>query len=322
MGSVGTMLGALPHISATQANMLIMQGKAPPLGVYPQPVDYSAMMAGNRVLHWGEVHDDLGAKRELIGNMRQLSASGVTHLGMEMFFASPESQESLDAYYENPSEETVRRVREQLYYYGHQYNCAPDYERLVVTAVAYGIRVIGIDDHPSNRAAANGAWAATVAGILNADSAARMLVYGGMWHSGHHPTLTDVRGEEAGPTASGLLERQGFPGLVVHLVGGTSPYSDLRTAQNVASAIGPGDLASGRFMIPLERPRPEDLAAIRRADYDYVWPDVFFHTPILRATLEQDSRELGTLGLPDDPYWVRRWRTFLERNWTEYVRGD
>lgn len=322
MGSVDIMLGTLPRMPAAQVNVLILQGNVPPPGLYFRPVDYSAMMAGNRVLHCGEVHHDLGAKRELIMNMAQLRASGATHLGMEMFFADPEGQARLDAYYENPNEEALRPVREQLYYYGHQYNCVPDYERLVVTAVAHGMRVIGIDAHPSNRARANGAWAATAAGILRADSAARILVYGGAWHLGYHPTLTEVRGEEGGPTANALLEKDGFPGLVVHFVGGTSPYLDFRTARNVASAIGLGDRASDRFMIPLERPRHKDLAAIREADVDYVWPDAFVYTPILRAAQEQDDRELGTLGLPDDEYWIRRWRTFLERSWEEYVRGD
>ncbi|MBT3181210.1 MAG: hypothetical protein HN337_01735 [Deltaproteobacteria bacterium] len=302
-----------------QARGLILNGVTSNLTRYAHQVNYPVLLGSHPVLFCGEYHSDLGAKHDLIRNMPLLRQCGVTHLGMEMFFNDDGIQAELDTYFERRTEETFAPIRAALYYYGNQYVCTPDYERLVATAVENGVRVVGIDSHPSNRGLANEAWADKITEILSADAAARMVVYGGTMHMGYHPFAGELIDGEYDPVNL-ILGRRGVFGTVIRYVGGTHLDDAESRYDQVTQAVLGNRMGTHRFMLALGRPKPEDLDTIRASHFDHPWPDIFVHTPLHESppVYDWDHRginrrvDLGRLGLPDDAYWENRWRRFLQ----------
>ena len=316
---MGNATGSYPtalQMPATLAESLLSGRVSSIAAQYRQPVDYPAILGDHRALYCGEDHWDLNAKADLTIALPALKRHGVTHLGMEMFFADSKGQAALDHYFAERDFASLRAIRERLYNFGVQYACAPAYERLVMAAFAHGIRVVGIDAHPSHRGLANAAWADVIGHLLEESAQARVIVYGGHLHLGHQILQYSHR---PFPSVNQELAARGYTGPVVHygsngLDSGNHRINN-RDAQVYAAIASVGG-ASEHFLVAPEPPTSELQAALLAGDEDIPWPDFLIH-PIQRIPADE-----AQLGLPDDAYWDQRWRTFHTHSWEHYVTGD
>lgn len=301
-------------LSARKAYQLLQGRTAQHLRTHSKPVDLSRVFSnGQRVVHWGEYHDNLAAKHELIDHLPRLRGLGVTHLGMEMFFL--DAQPALDRYFADPTDEHLRPIRQSLHFFGHRYGVAPDYERLIVTAARLGIRIMGLDNNPGARGLANYDWVNVTASVLRGESAARMIVYGGAAHLGYHPWIDDCVASYL--PANQLLTEMGFSGQVILVMGGMdAQYADSVVTTALRERIAEQELANSHFMVDLAHPTADITRAIVASDANTPWPDTIIHRP------QRDFGAPGHIGHTDDAHWHTRWSTFNTRSWEQYVFGD
>lgn len=286
-----------------------------------QLVDYTRVLGSHRVLYCGENHWDLGAKADLITALPALRQAGITHLGIEMYFADRDTQAVLDAHCDRRDTASLHALRQRLYYFGQQYGCAPAYERLVTTAIAHGIRVVGINDHPTHRGLANAAWAATIADVLAGSANARMIVYGGALHMGHH--VWRAHDGNTHPLVNVELARRGYTGSVLHYAWDGRAHGQIESerAARSYSALASVGACDEQYMLALEPPTAELADLLLESDDDHAWPDYLIHPAIRQHGSDSDAAN-AELGLPDDAYWAQRWRTFHIQHWERYVERD
>lgn len=314
-------LPAAQRLPATTAYRLLAGESVHLAPTAKQPVDYTRVLGNHRVLYCGENHWDLGAKADLTKALPALRQAGITHLGIEMYFADREMQEVLDTHFERRDVASLRVLRQGLRYFGNQYGCAPAYERLVTTAIAHGIRVVGINDWPTHRGLANAAWAATIADVLAGSDDAQMIVYGGMMHMGHH-VWSEYDGHTY-PLVNVELARRGYTGPVLHYAWnglGNGHVESERSARSYAALASVG-ACDEQYMLALEPPTAGIGNLLLESDENHAWPDFLIHpaTPLHGS----DSHDANAdLGLPDDAHWAQRWRTFLTQWWERYVERD
>lgn len=309
------------RIPATTAYRLLAGESVHLAPTAKQPVDYTRVLGSHRVLYCGENHWDLGAKADLTKALPALRQAGISHLGIEMYFSDRETQAVLDAYFDRRDAASLQALRQRLYYFGHQYGCAPAYERLVTTAIAHGIRVVGINGYPTQRGLANAAWAATIADVLAGSADARMIVYGGSLHMGHH--VWREHGGHTYPLVNVELALRGYTGSVLHYAWDGHAHGHVvseRSARSYAALASVG-ACDEQYMLALEPPSADIGNLLLESDDDHSWPDFLIHpaTPLHGS----DSHDANAdLGLPDDAHWAQRWRTFHTQHWERYVERD
>ena len=162
-----------------------------------RPVDYKKLIGdSNRVAVFGEEHTGNSGRRHLSERMHQFKERGVTHLGLE---ALPSSRQGLlDDYFEDKAsrEEVLQALKTDWGWHPESYM------RLIDSAKSQGIRTVGLNKivppEQADKWFDEGKFGEEeyvreenfhekVAGVLNGDPKAKMLVLAGNVHTGINP---------------------------------------------------------------------------------------------------------------------------------------
>jgi hypothetical protein len=151
----------------------------------------SLMQGDQRVVFFGERHDDPTHKDEIIKNLKTLKEkNGLTHVAMEMLNTS--DMPNVSDYFAGTG--SRKAVLDRLKDRWSQYPGAPEkYMEMIDAVKSAGLIPLALDENSTGRDDNRGTlfqdrnqhWAEVINGALTANSKAKVLVYSGRDHVGY-----------------------------------------------------------------------------------------------------------------------------------------
>lgn len=229
-------------------------------------VDYASVLGDNRVLFFGEFHDNRPIKIEIIENIEGLKRAGITHMALEMLEA--EDKPVIDAYMKGDvSKDEISKLLDKCR------TCYPgiraDYFKIIEKAKEMGLGIVPLDTFPKlpdgkDRESINAffrgidasypernmQWANIINEKIKENETNKVLVLCGSAHSAHNHTRD---------TALDILLGKGVKATSVTFSGDLGEFD---VYDNLIKAATVNGINDERFMIKLSDHRPN-----RTADY-------------------------------------------------------